>query len=71
AEEIKATIEVIGEPIIKNKLKSMYLNKYRDDKENTEIVQLIDNFQQTEKEIPDNVKDLLEKILRKTKNDKN
>ncbi|MEM4992563.1 hypothetical protein WKH56_08480 [Priestia sp. SB1] len=70
-DEIKATIEVIGEPIIKNKLKSMYSSKYRDDKKNTEIVQLIDKFQQTQKEIPDNVKDLLEKILRKTKNDKN
>lgn len=70
-EEIKATIGIIGEPIIKNKLKSMYSNKYKDDRKETEIVQLIDEFQQTENEIPDNVKDLLEKILRKTKNDKN
>jgi len=66
-EEIKATIQTIGEPIIKNKLESMYSKKYNLDEKEIEITKLISNFQETEKDIPDKINTLLNEILRKAR----
>ncbi|WP_394548141.1 AAA family ATPase [Priestia aryabhattai] len=66
-EELKATIQTIGEPIIKNKLESMYSKKYILDEKEVEITKLISNFQETEKDIPDKINTLLNEILRKAR----
>ncbi|MGF9891396.1 AAA family ATPase [Priestia megaterium] len=66
-EEIKKTIKTIGEPVIRNKLEAKYTKKYkvRDTRE-MEIKKLISDYQRTERNIPDNVKELLEEIARKS-----
>lgn len=66
-EEINKTIKTIGEPIIRNKLESKYAKKYkvRDIRE-MEIKKLISDYQRTERNIPENVKELLEEIARKS-----
>ncbi|PFC37726.1 AAA family ATPase [Bacillus cereus] len=70
-EEIKTTIQTIGEPIIKNKLEAMYSEKYGKDIREIEIKRLISEFQESEKDIPDKINSLLNEILRKSGKDFN
>ncbi|PHF12218.1 AAA family ATPase [Bacillus toyonensis] len=70
-EEIQNTIQTIGEPIIKNKLKTMYSEKYEKNLREVEIKRLISEFQESENNIPDKVNSLLNEILRKSSKDFN
>lgn len=67
--EISTTIQTIGEPIIRNKLESMYAEKFGQDIREIEIKKLISEFQESENEIPDKFKNLLNDILIKSSKD--
>jgi len=65
-EEIKTTIQTIGEPIIRNKLNSRYAEKFGKDVREAEIKKLIADFQESEDNIPANFKRLLDEISRQS-----
>ncbi|RAS75717.1 AAA family ATPase [Priestia endophytica] len=65
-QEINNTIQTIGEPIIRNKLESMYAKKFRRSVEETQISRLIEDFKEEEDYSPQKVKSLLDTILLET-----
>ncbi|PFC37727.1 AAA family ATPase [Bacillus cereus] len=65
-QDIKNTIQTIGEPIIRNKLESMYFKKFGAVVKQEEIGRLIEKFKEEKDYRPQKVEILLDKILLKT-----
>ena len=65
-QDINNVIQTIGEPIIRNKLQSLYSKKFGENIEQAEINKLIEVFKAEEDYSPQKVKLLLDTILLKT-----
>ncbi|PCD05709.1 hypothetical protein CMV16_22010 [Peribacillus simplex] len=65
-QEINNIIQTVGEPIIRNKLQTMYSKKFGENIEQAEINKLIEVFKEDEDYSPQKVKILLDTILLKT-----
>ncbi|MFP7486471.1 AAA family ATPase [Priestia filamentosa] len=71
-EDIRRIIQTIGEPIIRNKLQSMYSNRFNEDIREAELNKLIDNFKENGDYSEEKTKFLLDQISVKFgKKDKN
>jgi AAA domain, putative AbiEii toxin, Type IV TA system len=70
-QEIQRVIQTVGEPIIRNKLQSMYSEKYDEDVRALEMAELINDFREDGDYSAEKVNSLLNEILLKSKKENN
>lgn len=68
-QEINNIIQLIGEPIIKNKLETMYNKKFKEKTTESELNKIIDEFKEAQDYSPEKVNFLLNTILSKSNKD--
>jgi len=67
-EEIQRMIQIIGEPIIRNKLQDMYYRKFNKSENEEKVSALIENFREAGDYSVEKVNSLLSEIQHNSKN---